>query len=298
MPARLFHVFRNNPFGRETLLQSIYFCKKVGASLIIYIPKHTKFLMHFENDIVRVDLDDSYLTSTDTALKNATEVAEKMGIKARFLDPKHYTTSMLPDIQPDFDFMTCPRSISDLSSKIGLGYLGPRVRRIIEAARFPVLITSPAYKKWERLSVFFDGSAKAVNALKLGFRISRASGMRLDVFPQMEKGSRESYEKVIKDKYLQKEISRRVNKWHIFEKGTFEENLYEVPHDALVILGAYGHSFIKDIVFASKIEKIQSILPNNLLIVGPNYTEPNTSQPSLFLGVDPATLWANGKNIN
>ncbi len=298
MPARLFHVFRNNPFGRETLLQSIYFCKKVGASLIIYIPKHTKFLMHFENDIVRVDLDDSYLTSTDTALKNATEVAEKMGIKARFLDPKHYTTSMLPDIQPNFDFMTCPRSISDLSSKIGLGYLGSRVRRIIESARFPVLITSPAYKKWERLSVFFDGSAKAVNALKLGFRISRASGMRLDVFPQMEKESRESYEKVIKDKNLQKEISRRVNKWHIFEKGTFEENLYEVPHDALVILGAYGHSFIKDIVFASKIEKIQSILPNNLLIVGPNYTEPNTSQPSLFLGVDPATLWANGKNIN
>jgi len=280
MAARLFHVFRNNPFGRETLLQSICFCKKVGASLIIYIPKHKKFSMHFENDIVQIDLDGSYLTSPDTALKNTTEVAEKMGIRARFLDPKHYTTSMLPDIQPDFDFMTCPRSISDFSSKIGLGYLGPRVRRVIEAARFPVLITSPAYKEWERLSVFFDGSAKAVNALKLGFRISRASGMRLDVFPQMEKGSRKSYEKVIKDKYLQKEISRRVNKWHIFEKGTFEENLYEVPHDALVILGAYGHSLIKDIFFASKMEKIQSILPNNLLIVGPNYTEPNTSLPS------------------
>jgi hypothetical protein len=81
MAARLFHVFRNNPFGRETLLQSICFCKKVGASLIIYIPRHKKFSMHFENDIVQIDLDGSYLTSPDTALKNTTEVAEKMGIR-------------------------------------------------------------------------------------------------------------------------------------------------------------------------------------------------------------------------
>jgi hypothetical protein len=282
MKANMLHVFRNNPLGRETLLQSIYFCKKVGASLLIYIPKQTMFSMHFENDVVKVALDESYLISPKTAIKHATELVKKMGVRAKFLDPKQYTTSMLTDIQPNFDFMTCPRSISDLSSKIGLGYLGPRVRRIIESARFPVLITSPAYKEWERLSVFFDGSARAVNALKLGFRISRASGIRLDIFPQMEKGSRESYEKVIKDKNLQKEIGRRVNKWHIFEKETFEEILYEVPHNSLVVSGAFGHSLLKDIFFGSKMEKIQSTLPNNLLIVGPNYKEPNSSIPAWF----------------
>ena len=284
MAARLFHVFRNNPFGRETLLQSIYFCKKVGASLLVYIPKHKKFSMHFknDNDIVKIDLDKSYLISPDTALKNATEVAKKMGIRIRFLDPKRYTTSMLPGIQSNFDYMTCPRSISDLSLKIGLGYLGPKVKRIVESAQFPVLITSPAYKEWDRLSVFFDGSAKTIHALKLGFRISKASGVRLDIFPLMEKGSRESYEKIIKDKNLQKEISRRVNKWHIFEKGTFEEILYEVPHNALVVLGAFGNSLLKDIAFGNKIGKIQSTLPNNLLIAGPNYTESNTLIPSWF----------------
>ena len=273
MAARLFHVFRNNPFGRETLLQSICFCKKVGASLIIYIPKHKKFSMHFENDIVQIVLDDSYLTSPDTALKNTTEVAEKMGIRARFLDPKHYTTSILPDIQPDFDFMTCPRCISDLSSKIGLGYLGPRVRRIIETARFPVLITSPAYKKWERLSVFFDGSLNGVNALKLGLRINRVSGFSVDVFTLRKNATRESYEKVIEKNNLKKETNRRVNKWLIFEKEDFEENLYQVPHNALVILGSSGQNRLKDIVFGNVMEKIQSALPNNLLITGPNYTE-------------------------
>lgn len=272
MDHRLFHIFRNNPLGRETLLQSIYFCSKVGASPVIYIPKHAKLLMYFENDVVQIDLDNSYLTSPETALKHATELVEQEGMKARFLEPKHYTASTLPDIQTNFDFMCCPRSISDLSSKIGLGYIGPRVRRIVESARFPVLITSPVYKKWQSVAVFFGGSANAVNALKLGFRISRVSGLPLDVFTQVGKNSRESYEKIVKDENLEKETGHYLNKWHFFEKGMFEENLYEVPHDALVVLGAYGHGLIKALVFGSKMEKIQSTITNNLLIAGPYYT--------------------------
>ena len=271
MEAQLFHIFRNNPFGRETLLQSIYFCKKLGASPVVYIPKFTKFLMYFDNDVVQVDLDGSYLSSPDTALAHATELLEQGGLSARFFEPKHFTATTLPDIHTDFDYMACPRSISDLSTKIGLGYIGPKVRRIVSSARFPVLITSSVYKEWDRIAVFFGGSENAVNALKLGFRISRESGLPLDVFTYVGKVSLESYQQVIKDENLEKEMDYFVNRWHIFEKGSFEENLYEVPHNALVILGAYGHGLIKNLVFGSKMEKIQSSISNNLLIVGPNY---------------------------
>ena len=272
MDKQLFHIFRNNPLGRETLLQSLYFSKTVGASPVIYIPSHTKFLMYFENDVVQIDLDGSYLTSPATAKRHATELAEQAGIEPRFLDPKHFTASTLPDIQTNFDFMCCPRSISDLSSKIGLGYIGPRVRRIVKSARFPVLITSPVYKEWKSIASFFGGSANAVNALKLGLRLSRVSGLPLDVFTQTERGSREAYEKVIETENLKEEMDRYVNKWHFFESGVFAENLYQVPHDALVTLGAYGHGLIKSIFFGSKMEQIQSTITNNFLIVGPNYT--------------------------
>jgi len=271
--TQLFHIFRNNPQGRETLLQSLYFCKAVETSLVIYIPKHKQFLMYFENDIVQVDLDKSYLTSPNTAVEHATELLEQAGVEPRFLDPKHYTASTLPDIHTNFDYMCCPRSISDLSSKIGLGYIGPRVRHIVNSARFPVLLTSPAFKEWQSIAVFFGGSVNAVNALKLGFRICRVSELPLEVFTQMENATRKSYEKVIEKNNLKKEMSRRVNKWHIFERGNFEENLYQVPHDALVVLGAFGQNLLKNIVFGNKMEKIQSTLPNNLLVAGPNYTE-------------------------
>lgn len=272
MENRLLHIFRNNPFGRETLLQSIYFCNKVGASPVIYIPKTTKFLMYFDNDVVQVDLDKSYLTSPETALKNATGLVEQAGMNARFLDPKHYTASTLPDIHTNFDYMCCPRSISDMSSKIGLGYIGPRVRRIVKSARFPVLITSLVYKEWKNIAVFFGGSVNAIRALRLGFHIARASGMKLNVFTMTEKLSKEDYQQMIRDRDLEREMDLHVNQWHFFENRVFEENLYDVPHDALIILGAYGHGVIRDIVFGNKMEKIQSTISNNLLIAGPNYT--------------------------
>ncbi|MDH3356286.1 MAG: universal stress protein [Desulfobacteraceae bacterium] len=272
MENRLLHIFRNNPFGRETLLQSIYFCNKVGAFPVIYIPKTTKFLMYFDNDVVQVDLDKSYLISPETALKRATELLEQGGISARFLDPKHFTASTLPDIHTNFDYMCCPRSVSDMSSKIGLGYIGPRVRRIVRSARFPVLITSPVYKEWKSIAVFFGGSANAIKALRLGFHIARASGIQLDVFTQTEKFSKEDYQQIIKDRNLEEEMELYVKQWHFFENRVFEENLYDVPHDALVILGAFGHGVIRNFVFGSKMEKIQSTISNNLLIAGPNYT--------------------------
>ena len=258
--------------GRETLLQTIYFCKKVGASPVIYIPKSTKFLMYFENDVVQIDLDRSYLTAPETAVAHATELVEQGGLNVTFLEPKHYTASTLPDIPTTFNYMCLPRSVSDLTSKIGLGYIGPRVRRIVRSARFPVLITSPVFKAWNSIAVFFGGSANALNTLRLGFHISRVSGLPLDVFTQVENRSPESYRQIVKDGNLVEEMDRYVNDWHFFENRVFEENLYEVPHDALVVLGGFGHGVIRDFVFGSKMEKIQSTVSNSLLIAGPNYT--------------------------
>ena len=155
MPDKIFHVFRNNPQGRETLLQSLYFCKAVETSLVIYIPKHKNFSMYFDNDIVQIDLDKSYLSSPETAINHASELVKKMRVTAEFLEVENCSKSKVPDIKPNFDFMCCPRSISDQSSKIGLGHIGPKVRQILNSARFPVLLTSPGFKEWHSIAVFF-----------------------------------------------------------------------------------------------------------------------------------------------
>jgi hypothetical protein len=272
MYSQLFHIFRNTPLGRETMLQSLYFCRQIGATPAVYIPRHTKFLMYFDNDVVQIDLDESYLTDPETARSHAEELLTAAGLPSRFLEPKNYTASTLPDIPTNFDFMCCPRSISDLSSKIGLGYIGPRVRRIVTSARFPVLITSPVFKPWESIAIFFGGSANALNALKLGLRIYRQTNMPLRLYTQAEKRRQADYEKIIQDADLGEEMAPCLKEWVYFDQGEFENNLYQVPHNALVIMGAYGHGLIRNLVFGSKMEKIQSTISNNFLVVGPHYT--------------------------
>jgi hypothetical protein len=270
MEERLFHVFRNTPLGRETLLQSAYFCKTLGIGLHIYIPEATQFLLYFDHDAVQVDLDASYMTSIGTAADNAVRIAQQSGIKPIFLTPKNYTASQLPDIPTTFNYMTCPRSISDLSSKIGLGYIGPKVRRIVKASTFPVLITSTVFKAWKSLMVFYGGSNNANKALRRGLHMADMTGLPLDMITFTEKHPASFFEDQLRSADLLDDVQSRVRNRHRFDIGTVEEHLMDIPHDALLVLGAYGHGLIKDILFGSKMETVQTWMPNNLLLVGPN----------------------------
>lgn len=266
MKKQLLHIFRNTPFGRETLLESAYFCRTLDLELVAYIPKTSKFLMYFENDVVQVDLDNSFLSSPETAHEHATAIIRSSGLPPSFFEPKDFTASTLPDIPSHFDYMCCPRSIVDLSSKIGLGYIGPRVRRIVQNASFPVYIPNPVFKEWKSLAVLFGGSANAVKALRLGMEIAKLSGYPLRVFTQLEGDMRSKYDEVVEKNGLEEAVKN----WTIFDTGKLKTNLYEVPHDALVVLGAYGHGLIRQLAFGSKMELIQTVIPNSMLIVGPN----------------------------
>jgi nucleotide-binding universal stress UspA family protein len=268
MVPNLLHVFRNTPLGRETLLQSIYFCTAVDIGLDIYIPDALSFMMYFDDEAVQVDLDRSYLASPGNARERARALASQAGLNPRFLKPRHRTARDLPDVPTHFQRMSCPRSISDLSSKIGLGYIGPKVRRIIQSAPFPVLMASPVFKAWKSVLVLFGGSENACKALTTGLQIARRSGLPLDVFIQIEQDEF-FYREQIHAAGLEKELSEQVRHWHQFEQGEFDHNLYTVPHDALVLSGAYGHGLIKQMFFGSKLETVQSTLTSNMLVSGP-----------------------------
>ncbi len=270
MQDRLLHIFRNTPMGRETLLQSLYFCRITNTVLHIYVPESTQFLMYFEHDAVQVDLDGSYLTSTDTTEAHARELSTANGIEPNFLRPKNFTASQLPDIPTNFSYMCCPRSISDLSSKIGLGYIGPKVRRIIKSATFPVLMTSSVFKPWQSITVFFGGSANAEKAVRWGLHLKKITGLPLDVFTYMDGRPEDYFDERLKSGGFSEDVAQHVRQWHKIQDKSFEEALYQVPHDALLIIGAYGHGLIKEMIFGSKMELVQSWMPNNMLLVGPN----------------------------
>ncbi len=270
MERQLLHIFRNTPMGRELLLQSTYFCKALGIEAVVHIPQSTSFLIYFTFDVVQIDLDESYLRDPLTARKHVLEIFAYQELpEPKLLETETYTAPNLPDLPSWFSFMCCPRSVSELSTKIGLGYIGPGVRQLIQAASFPVLIGSGVYKPWRSIAVFFGGASNAVKALRLGLEVSRISGFPLDVFTQEGLRTESDYRNILKSEGLEKAMAEEVRNWRIFTSGDFAVNLYETPHDALVILGAYEHGILKELISGSTMEIVQTILPNNLLIVGP-----------------------------
>ena len=186
---------------------------------------------------VQVDLDRSYLNEPETAAERAFALATEAGLKPTLLRPKNRTGRTLPDIPTHFAFMCCPRSVSDLSSKIGLGYIGPKVRRIIRSADFSVLLTSPVYKPWKSVAVLFGGSDSSLNSLRSGIQAARRSGCPLDLFIQIEQDEG-YYEQRIREAGLEEAVARYCRDRYQYTDGQFANNLYDLPHDALVFSGA------------------------------------------------------------
>ena len=270
---QMLHVFRNTPHGREELLQTAHFSKTMQASPVVYIPEFTKFLLYLENDVVQVDLDKTFLRSPETAKAHVEEIMAEMNVDNwRFFVPRHFSTPTLPDVPVGFHFMGCPHTIADLRSKAGAGYIGPRIRRILASSTFPVLLFSPVFKPFTRIAVMFGGKANAATALRLAVRLHRLSGLPISMYTAEEgRRGRKYYEKLLAKNALTGIFAQSVSDWQIFPRKEFIENLYRIPHDALVVMGAYGHGTIRQLLMGSTVEIIQAHLPNSLLIAGPHY---------------------------
>jgi len=264
-----FHVFRNTPFGLETLLQSAHFCAQSGAELVVYIPSHPQFLMYFESNIATLDLDRSFLRDPGNAEQHVGRILDPLDLDYSLFEPAHFTAKTLPEIPTSFNSMTCPRSLTNLSTKIGLGFIGPRVRNIVINAPFPILIAEAVSRQWSNILCFLGGSKNSLQALRQASALSDKSGLPLRLFTQGEGKTQADLESAIKQAGLAG-VLERCQEWLFFKSGEFRSNLYEVPYDALTVAGSYGHGLARDLLFGSKLELIQTILPNPILLVGPH----------------------------
>ncbi len=271
MHRGILYIYKNTPLGREILLQSIFFSKKIDSPLFIYIPKFKQFNMYFEDRVVSVTLDSSYFRSPDTAYDRVKKILKEQNATAEFLEPEEFSASTLPDIPVSFSFMISPRVISAHLSKFSFGSIGKVVRNILLSSQFPVLLSSYCFKEWNKIYVMFGGSHNALNAFKVGYFLSKRTKDPLYLFTQQEnKRPLSYYEEIIKENGLEEEL-KTVKDWLFFDTHEFEDNLFEIPPDALVVIGLFGHGLIKDVMFGSKMEIVQRELPNNLLVVGPHF---------------------------
>ena len=106
--------------------------------------------------------------------------------------------------------------------------------------------------------------------------IADAADVPLNIFTQLNGARFDQCQARLDQAGLLDRIHREPRfQWTCFQHGSLDENLMAVPYDSLAVVGAAGQSIIRELVFGSKLELIQSLLPNPLLIVGPRYQGPD-----------------------
>ncbi len=271
MKTTLLHIFRNSPMGRENLMQSAYFCKQqFGLSLAVYIPETIQFGMEFGGNPVTIQLDGSYVAYPTTAREHAENVLADYGSANQFFVPNERLSGTMPLLPNDWAMMACPRVISEQSARIGLGHLGPKVRSLVKQATFPVFIPSMLFKPWTNVTAFFGGSELGATVVKEGMAVARLARVPFVIHTQLNGITKKECEKSLSAAGILGAVSGGDVEWRLYDHGTLEENLYDVPHDSLIVVGAAGHRLISELVFGSKLETIQATLPNPMVIVGPD----------------------------
>jgi len=144
----------------------------------------------------------------------------------------------------------------------------------VRHAPFPVFIPTPTFKPWNRVTGFFGGSALGAAAVRYGAALAARAGVPFSIHTQLVGVTREGCEEVLSEAGLMRSISDGQTDWHVYEDGSFVENLYHVPSDSLVVIGAAGQNLVRELMFGSKLEAVQSTLPNPLIVIGPNCHRP------------------------
>lgn len=270
MEKAIFHIFLNSPVGRENLMQSAYLGEKLKPrSLSVFLPTHDQCVMYCDDTVLTLDLDASYVRYPDTARDRAQVVLKQFDVAHDFFQPSSFTGGTLPDIPKDWAIVACPRAISKKSGRIGLGHIGPKVRSILVNVAFPLFMPAGAFKAWNRVAVLFGGPNQGTTATRIADQIATRAKVPLEIFTQLSDATREQCEATLAELKIKERIDRGQVVWRTFDSGTLEENLYEIPHDSLVVAGTGKHTLVEHMLFGTTLEKIQALLPNPLIVCGP-----------------------------
>jgi nucleotide-binding universal stress UspA family protein len=272
MVHKILHVWRNTPFGRETLRQTIHFADRGGVAIELIQPQTSKCLLDMGGTLLSLSLDRSYLRSPESSRANAVALLESKGLSWSWLEASARAAEDLPVYSIESDYIACPRVMSERSTRIGLGQVGAGVRHIIHNATSPILIPAPVFRPWVRVVAFFGGSAASRHATRLAASVAHAAGVPLFVFSYVDSaGGTDRATLEAEFESLRAELPDC--EWLVREGRTLEETLMDVPCDALLVMGAFGHGLIRKRLFGSFAETVQTVVPAPLFIVGPRVEE-------------------------
>lgn len=137
------------------------------------------------------------------------------------------------------------------TSEFATEYIGSRIERVVRASAKPVLIASRKIQPPGMLVVALDGSSAALKALDFVISSPLFTGMQLHLVAAGPKGTADKSWFV---KAYSKVADRSPSCIIHIADGLPQEvlgNYMSARRDAVLVMGAYGHSVLKTLIFGS-----------------------------------------------
>ncbi len=133
------------------------------------------------------------------------------------------------------------------------GALGSSVERVVRASAKPCLVTPDKFRQIQRVLIAYDGSEESSKALRAGIALAPALGAKVTITTVAALGAEDDASEALR-KARQQAIEAGVTAGVETLHGDPETQILELKESVgadLIVMGAYGHTRIREFILGS-----------------------------------------------
>jgi hypothetical protein len=210
--------------------------------------------MYTGGTVVTIDLADERVCRADAAEIHVERILADCHPLTYFYQPTDFTSGVLPGIPNHCAFYAYPTLLNTRPWPFGFAKTALQIRNIARVARRPVFVPGPAAKRWRQVAGIIDESSESDDVVSLAQAIAFRAHVPLTLFSTKD----------VPAGPLQDGKPARIAPCRL------DKDLYAICSESLVVSRACQYPLIWDFLAGDSVRRIQSHLPNPLVVVGPN----------------------------
>lgn len=153
------------------------------------------------------------------------------------------------------------------SAQFARAHLGSKIERVLRASKKPILIAPLDITEVKRVIIAYDGSASAKRALELGLTSPLLDGLEQHVVMAGNDNARNRTElDSVRNRISEAERTATVSLINGSPETAIPAYIEQHP-DGILVMGAYGHSPLRNLIVGSTTTAMIRIVANPILLI-------------------------------